>query len=119
MCQGWDTSKRLRQHGPGEYFDTDMKHSLGLYSRNIGGVVVALILRTKATQVQPTWLLLNNPTGAPNASTPAFCFPLGYVMMPALPPRGRVDHVSSVLGVRRIRASLGTCSRMLQTPRHR
>ena len=84
MCQGWDTKKRQgQQHGPGEYFDTDMQHSLCLYSRNSRGVVVALIVRSKAKQVQPTWLLVNNPKGAPNASTPAFCFPLGYVMVPS------------------------------------
>ena len=91
MCQGWDTNQRQRQaHGPGEYFDTDMHHSLASYSLGTGGVVVALILRSKATPVvpKPTWLLVNNPTGVPGASTPTYCFPLGYVMVPsALPPR--------------------------------
>ena len=85
MCQGWDANKRQRQqHGPGEYFDTDMHHSLASYAVGTGGVVVALILRSEAALIpeQPTWLLVNNPTGVPCASTATYCFPLGYVMVP-------------------------------------
>ena len=85
MCEGWDTNLRKSQiYGPGEYFDTHMRYSLVYYSHNTGGVVIALIVRSKAKEVDSRdgvpLVVVDNPTGAHDATTAAFCFPLGFVM---------------------------------------
>ena len=87
MCEGWDTNLRKGQsYGPGEYFDTHMRCSLVSYSHNTGGVIVALIVRSKASELDSSdgvpLVVVNNPTGAQDATTAAFCFPLGFVMQP-------------------------------------
>ena len=62
------------------------------YDRGIDGVVVALIVRSKANVLHSSdgvpIVVVNNPTGAQHATTAAYCFPLGYVMRPdAVLPR--------------------------------
>ena len=88
MCQGWDTNLRKGQHhGPGEYFDTNMSYSLLDYGRKAEGVVVTLIVRSKARVFDGVPLVVvDNPKGAQDASTAAFCFPLGFVMQPDKTP---------------------------------